>query len=176
MVPEPLSTRLRGFAKKEDELTLADLKKKSTGKLSPKWQSGYSAGTLASSAMFCLARYEQTGQSEFRDWVVRIADEYLHARPEEDVDVWPMSFGHVISTEVAAFQFTKRPVYLEEAQRFAHLAVNIYWQDNPLPRASMQTGHYETITGGDSLALALLETHAASVGLTNKVPSNTIDR
>jgi hypothetical protein len=40
----------------------------------------------------------------------------------------------------------------------------------------MQTGHYETITGGDSLALALLEAHAASVGLTNKVPSNTIDR
>ena len=48
MVPEPLSTRLRGFAKKEDELTLADLKKQATGNLTPKWQSGYSAGTMAS--------------------------------------------------------------------------------------------------------------------------------
>jgi len=176
MVPEPLSTRLRGFAKKEDELTLADLKKQATGNLTPKWQSGYSAGTIASSAMFCLARYEQTGQSEFRDWIVRIADEYLDARPEEDVDVWPMSFGHVISTEVAAYRLTKRPLYLEAAQRLAHVAVDIFWQDNLLPRASMQTGHYETITGADSLALALLEVHAASAGLTNKIPSNTIDR
>jgi hypothetical protein len=40
----------------------------------------------------------------------------------------------------------------------------------------MQTGHYETITGADSLALALLEVHAVSAGLTNKIPSNTIDR
>jgi hypothetical protein len=37
------------------------------------------------------------------------------------------------------------------------MAVDIFWQDNPLPRASMKTGHYEAITGGDSLALALLD-------------------
>ena len=67
-----------------------------------------------------------------------------------------MSFGHVISTEVAAYRLTKRPLYLEAAQRLAHVAVDIFWQDNPLPRASLQTGHYETITGADSLALALL--------------------
>ena len=38
------------------------------------------------------------------------------------------------------------------------------------------TGHYETITGADSLALALLELHAATHGLTNRLPANTIDR
>jgi hypothetical protein len=177
MVPEPLSTRLRAFAKKEDELTLAELKKqKGEGHVPPKWQSGYAAGTLASSAMFCLARYEQTEQPDFRTWVVAYADQYLNARPEEDVDVWPMSFGHIISTEVAAYRFTNRSVYLEQARKFAQMAVDIFWQDNPLPRASMQTGHYETITGADSLALALLQVHAVSAGLTNKIPSNTIDR
>jgi hypothetical protein len=56
------------------------------------------------------------------------------------------------------------------------MAVELFWQDKPLPRASKQTGHYETITGADSLALALLEVHAALHGLTNRIPSNTIDR
>jgi uncharacterized protein YyaL (SSP411 family) len=92
------------------------------------------------------------------------------------VDAWPQSFAHVISTEVAAYRLTKNPVYLDEARRFARMAVEIFWQDNPLPRASKQTGHYEAITGGDSLALALLEVHASAHGLTNRIPSNTIDR
>ena len=63
-----------------------------------------------------------------------------------------------------------------EKGRFAQMAVDVFWQDNPLPRASMQTGHYETITGCDSLALALLDVHAASYGLKTRIPSNTIDR
>jgi uncharacterized protein YyaL (SSP411 family) len=92
------------------------------------------------------------------------------------VDAWPQSFAHVISTEAAAYRLTKKSVYLDEARRFARMAVDIFWQDNPLPRASKQTGHYEAITGGDSLALALLEVHAAEHGLTNRIPSNTIDR
>jgi hypothetical protein len=52
----------------------------------------------------------------------------------------------------------------------------MFWQDNPLPRASLKTGHYETITGADSLALALLEVHAITHGLSIPLPSNTIDR
>ena len=75
-----------------------------------------------------------------------------------------------------AHRFTRKQVYLDQAVRFAQMAVEIFWQDNPLPRASKQTGHYETITGCDSLALALLEVHAATHGLTNRIPSNTIDR
>ena len=185
MVPEPLSSRLRTFAAKEDELILPDLEKQvqatptaGTNRTlaTPKWQSGYSAGTLASSAMFCLGRYEQTQQKRYRDLVVALADAYANSRPEEDVDAWPMSFAHAISTQVAAHRFTKRQVYLEQAQRLARLAAEAFWQDNPLPRASFMTGHYETITGADSLALALLQVHAVEHGLTNRIPSNTIDR
>jgi len=54
--------------------------------------------------------------------------------------------------------------------------VGLYWQDNALPRASLKTGHYETITGADSLALALLEAHALDHELGVRLPSNTIDR
>ena len=180
MVPDPLAKRLRAFAAQDDDLILADFQKQLAGGTNiytpPKWQNGYSAGTLASSAMFLLGRYEQTSRPELRDLLIRIADLYLDSEPEEDVDAWPQSFAHVISTEVAAYRLTKKPLYLDQSQRLARLAVEIFWQDNPLPRASKQTGHYEAITGGDSLALALLEVHAATYGLTNRIPSNTIDR
>lgn len=180
MVPEPLAARLRTFAAKEDELILPDLWKQVRSETNvyvpPKWQAGYAASTLANQAMFCLARFEQTGNSAYRDLLIAIADQYLGARPEEDVDAWPMSFAHAISTEVAAYRFTKNRVYLDEARELAQTAVEIFWQDNPLPRASKHTGHYETITGADSLALALLEVHAATHNLTNRIPSNTIDR
>ena len=188
MVPDPLAGRLRGFAAKEDELTLAELRKQidalgkggaadaSTLRQPRLWQNGYSASTLASTAMFCLARYEQVGKDGYRDALVAIADRYVGSSPEEDLDAWPMAFAHAISTQTAAFRFTRRPVYQQQAQRLARLAVDLYWQDNPLPRASLKTGHYETITGADSLALALLEVHAMSHGLSVTLPSNTIDR
>jgi len=140
------------------------------------WQTAYGTTTLANQAMFCLARYEQTTNAAYRDLVMGIADAYLRSRPGEEVDTWPMTFAHVISTEIAAWRFTQRAGYLDQAREFAQMAADIFWQDNPLPRASMKTGHYETITGADSLALALLETHCAARGLTNRIPSNTIDR
>jgi hypothetical protein len=176
MAPEPLSSRLRRFANKEDELILAELRKGATLAGRPMWEAGYSSGTRASYAMFCLARYEQVGKQAYRDIVIETADAYLGSLPDEDVDVWPMSVGHAISVQVAAYRWTKRDVYLEKALELAQMAVEVFWQDNPLPRASFKTGHYETITGADSLALALLEVHAITHGLTVTVPSNTIDR
>jgi hypothetical protein len=180
MVPDALAKRLREFAAKEDELTLQEMKKQFAGGTNvytpPRWQNGYSAGTLASFAMFYLGRYEQTNYPAYCEMLIKTADLYLNSQPDEDVDAWPQSFAHVISAQVAAYRLTKKPIYLDEARRFARMAVEIFWQENPLPRASKQTGHYEAITGGDSLALALLEVHAATHGLTNRIPSNTIDR
>jgi hypothetical protein len=180
MVPDLLANRLRVFAAKEDELILARLQAGLAGAtnadLPPRWQSGYSAGTLANEAMFCLARYQQTQKPAYRALITAIADRYIDEYPGEDVDVWPMSFAHVISTQVAAQRLASKSVYVEQASRFAQLAVDLFWQDRSLPRASLKTGHYETITGCDSLALALLEVHALTRGLTNHIPANTIDR
>jgi hypothetical protein len=185
LVPDPLSTRLHEFARVEDGLILADLRnqfaaagEKADEKLvfKPTWQAGYSSGVAADWAMFGIARYEQTKSPAFRDLVVAVADAYVDAVPDEDVDVWPMSFSHVISAQVGAYRLTGDGVYLEQARRFARMAVGFYFQDNPLPRASFKTDHYETITGGDSLALALLEVHAATGNLATAVPLNTIDR
>lgn len=181
LVPEPLASRLRRFAEIEDALILEDLYKEygqpdGSLLLKPTWQAGYAVGTTADWATFGLARYQQIKKQAFCDLVIAVADAYLGALPDEDVDVWPMSFGHIISAELAAYRFTKQPVYLEQACRFARMAVEVFWQDRPLPRASFKTGHYETITGADSLALALLDVHAVTNGLKVLVPANTIDR
>ncbi len=182
LVPEPLAGRLRAFAEKEDELILAEVAKQSEASKAPAagqpplWRTGYSASTHASTAMFYLARFEQVRKPVYQDALVAIADRYAGSSPEEDLDAWPMAFAHAISTQVAAYRFTQRSVYRDEAQRLAGMAVDLFWQDNPLPRASLKTGHYEAITGADSLALALLEVHAIVNQLHIVLPSNTIDR
>ena len=109
LVPEPLCSRLQAFADREDQLILADLHRqygRPDGSLAlpPTWQAEYSSGTAAGWAMFGLARWEQVQKPEFRDLVLAVADAYVDALPDEDVDVWPMSFGHVISAEVAAYR------------------------------------------------------------------------
>ena len=173
LVPEPLAARLKAFAAKEDELIIPDLRK---GGSAPLWQTGYSAGTQASTAMFCLGRFEQTQNPAYRELIIAIADKYKDSVPEEDLDAWPMPFGHAISTQIAAYRFTNDKKYLDQATRIANLAIQLFWQDNPLPRASLKTGHYESITGPDTLALSLLELHATINKLTIPIPSNTIDR
>jgi hypothetical protein len=180
MVPAPLNLRLRAFATKEDELILARLRAGLRGEpkaeLPPKWQTGYSAGTLANEAMFCLARHEQTQNPAYREVLVKIAERYIGEMPEEDVDVWPLSFAHALSAQIAAHRLGGKAAHLDDAKRLAQAGVELFWQDRSLPRASLKTGHYETITGCDSLALALLDVHVVTRGLTNRVPANTIDR
>jgi hypothetical protein len=175
LVPDPLASRLRAFAAREDELILPDLQNPRSSQ-APLWQTGYSAGTQASTAMFCLARYEQTQNPAYRELIIAIADRYRDSVPEEDLDAWPMPFGHAISTQIAAYRFTNDKKYLDQAVRIANLAVQLFWQDNSLPRASLKTGHYESITGPDTLALSLLELHARMNKLTIPIPSNTLDR
>ena len=189
LVPEPLAARLKKFADMEDELILKDLHKTygvplgtpnggpdGTLVFKPTWQAAYSAGVTADWAMFGLARYEQTRKEAFRNLIIAVADAYIDQLPDEDADVWPMSLAHIISAHVAAYKLTDRPVHLEEACRFAQMAVDMFWQDKTLPKASFKTDHYETLTGADSLALALLEVHAAVNNIKVVIPSNTIDR
>jgi hypothetical protein len=182
LVPEPLAGRLRAFAEKEDELTFAEIAKhadranRTSTPEAPLWKTGYSAGTQASTAMFYLARYEQVKKAPYREALLAIADKYLDSVPEEDLEVWPLAFAHAISTQVAAYRLTEQQKYLDDAERLAFLATITFWQDKPLPRASSKTGHYEAITGGDSLALALLQLHAVQHQLSVEIPANTIDR
>ena len=197
-VPEPLATRLRAFAARQDEVFCQlphDLRgrggfvtalDKKTGKpalaYTPLWQAGYGKYTTAQVAMMCVARYENNGKIGYRDLITAAADAYLNSLPAHSVDAWPMTFGHAISLELAAWRSTARPVYLDAARKLATQAVERFWQgESALPQASAKpqsgAGHYESITGADTLALALVDLHLHILYITAvRCPSNTIDR
>ena len=192
-VPEPLRTRLRQFALREDEVFCSlphDLKNtrgfalsfdlatgESDGSFSSLWDAKYGAFTTAAVAMMCVSRYHNTGKTEYRDLIVAAADAYMDSMPTAGVDAWPMTFGHAISLELAAFAATARQKHHEQAFKLGDSAIRIFFDNSVLPKASLKTDHYESITGADTLALALAELHLSTLHITAvRAPVNTIDR
>lgn len=192
-VPEPLRTRLRQFALREDEvfcLLPHDLKSKkgfalsfdlatgeSDGSLTSLWDAKYGAFTTAAVAMMCVSRYHNTGNAKYRDLIVAAADAYTDSMPTDNVDAWPMTFGHAISLELASFGITARKEYHDRAFKIGQVAVEKFFGDSSLPRASLKIDHYESITGADTLVLALAELHLSTLHITAvRTPANTIDR
>lgn len=192
-VPEPLASQLRAFARREDEIFCAlphDLKAtggfmtelnattgQSRGHHTPLWNARYGGNTTAQIGMLCVSRYENTGKTGFRELIHAAADAYLKSLPGEDEDAWPVTFGQAISLEVAAWRSTSNQVYLDRARALANFAVERFFDKSPLPRASLKTDHYETVTGADTLALALVELHLHILHITAvRCPPNTLDR
>ncbi|MBI2925533.1 MAG: hypothetical protein HYY24_07500 [Verrucomicrobia bacterium] len=192
-VPEPLAARLRAFAAREDEIFCGlphDVKKtggfltsvsKSAGKpeagRTPLWEARYGGSTTAQVGMMCVSRYDNTGRVGYRDLIFGAADAYLDSLPTEGEGPWPATFGHALSLEIAAWRHSAKPAYFERARKLGEIAVEKFWGTNALPRASLKTEHYETITGADTLALALLELHLNILHITAvRCPPNTIDR
>ena len=190
-VPGPLAARLRAFAAQQDDVFCSlphEVRKsggflfsvtRATAKPLPKhttpWDEGFGL-TTARVGMMCVSRYENTGKVGYRELIHAAADAYMKSLPAEDEDAWPVTFGQAISLEVAAWRSTAQQDYLDRARALADFAVQKFFDQGPLPRASLKSHHYETITGCDSLALALLDVHAATHGLKQRIPSNTIDR
>ncbi|HVR76509.1 MAG TPA: hypothetical protein VMT52_19425 [Planctomycetota bacterium] len=193
LVPDPLASRLRAFAAREDEVFCAlphDLKRaggfvacidvdteKPCEARTPLWTGGVRGGTTAQVGLLCVSRYENTGKVAYRELLHAAADLYLGSLPAEDADAWPATFGHAISLELAAWRSTARQAYLDRARELANQAVEKLFGESPLPRASLKSDHYETITGADTLALALVELHLHILYITAvRCPPNTVDR
>jgi hypothetical protein len=153
-VPEPLASKLRRFAESQDEAFL------SAPNHSPQ---------DARLVMLCVSRYENTGNVKYRDLVLAAADFYRKRPTIADPQMSPMTFGHIISLELAAWRSSARQEYLDAARQFADLAIKNFWTgDNALPAVT---------TGADSLVLSLLELHLSILHITAvRCPPNTIDR
>ncbi len=188
-VPAPLASRLRAFAEREDEnfcslphdvkatsgFITSVQKGKSTDPHTPLWHVRSGGNTTARVGMMCVSRYDNTGKAGYRDLITAAADAYANSMP--DADAWPATFGQAISLELAAWRHTARSVHLDCARQLADFAVEKFFDGNSLPRASLKTDHYESITGADTLALALLELHLQILHITAvRCPPNTIDR
>jgi hypothetical protein len=192
-VPEPLRTRLVNFAAREDEIFCSlphelegkkgfalgfDLVNgKSDGSYSSLWETRYGTFTTAAVAMMCVSRYENTGRVCYLDLITKAADAYMDSLPGDDCDAWPMTFGHAICVELAAYRATAQEKYHKRAFMLGETALEIFFGDSPLPKASLKSGHYESTTGADTLALALAELHLSVLHITAvRTPVNTIDR
>ena len=185
-VAEPLGARLRALANRIDETFCAMphdveasggfITERTAGaERSALWKPG--TKTTAQFGMLCVSRYDNTGDTSYRKLVHDAADAYLNSLPQENDDTWPSTFGHAISLELAAWRSTANARYLTRARALADFAVQRFFDAGPLPRASLISSHYETITGADTLALALAELHLQVLHITAvRCPSNTIDR
>jgi len=127
--------------------------------------------------MMCVSRYHNTGSPNYRDLIIAAGDAYIDSLPAGNVDAWPMTFGHAISLELACFGITADKEYYDRAFKMGQVAVEKFFDDSPLPRASLKTNHYESITGADTLVLALAELHLCTLQITAvRAPVNTLDR
>ncbi len=192
-VPEPLRTRLTNFAAREDEIFCSlphdmagkkgfamglDLATgKSDGSYSTLWDARYGAFTTAAVGVMCVSRYENTGRIGYRSLITAAAVAYMDSLPNDDSDAWPMTFGHAIGLEQAAYRATSQEKYYKRAFNLGEIAIEKFFGDSPLPRASLKTDHYESITGSDTLVLALVELHLSTLHITAvRAPANNIDR
>lgn len=191
LVPEPHASKWQRFANEKDRMFCSlqhDLKAnggfitgepEATGadRNTPLWMARNGGHTTAQVGMMCVSRYENTGKVAYRDLIHAAADAYLNSMPGPDADVWPMTFGHAISLQVAAWRSTAQQVYLDRARALADFALKHFFDQGPLPRASLKSAHYEAITGADTLALGLVELHLHILAITAvRCPPNTIDR
>jgi hypothetical protein len=193
LVPGALASRLREFAAREDEAfcSLAHEVRDKGGfgtvvdaatalpqeEPTALWKARYGGHTTAQIGMMCVSRYENTGKVRYRELIHAAADAYMKSLPAETEDAWPVTFGQAISLQVAAWRSTANQEYLDRARALADVAVQKFFDQGALPRASLHSQHYETITGADTLALGLVELHLHILAITAvRCPPNTIDR
>jgi hypothetical protein len=192
LVPPPLARRLENFAAHEDEnfcKVRHDVKRTAGFVASANYLTrvvresrtlpwkGPQGTTTAQVGMMCVSRYENTGDVDYRDLIHAAADVYLTAPPDKEADVTPGKLGHAISLQVAAWRSTARQEYLDRARALADFAVKNFFDQGPLPRASLRNSDYEAITGAGTLALGMVELHLHILAITAvRYPPNTMDR
>jgi len=120
------------------------------------WTTGYSEPQSALFARLFYKRYQQNGNSAMRDLALESARMYLTTDRDPSNAIAPGAFADVIDLLLYAFEETEDSDYLDRATELGHEALQLFLKPgSPLPIAHDTADHYETITGGDDLMLAL---------------------
>jgi len=86
------------------------------------------------------------------------ANRYLKAEPPARTEISPGVIGDVVFNLIAAYEITKDSKYLARADHFAAFAQKkLFDPGSPLPKATSARDHYESVTRGDTLMMALLK-------------------
>ena len=149
----------------------------------------------AAVANLCFERFQQTNKRGYHDLVLKTAKGYLGADPVVssvglpnvltralewviggEASVYPRMMGQVIKLMLNAYELTGDRKYLNRADHFALWSIQIFVDDSPLPRASHRNDHYEAVTGGDAMMMAILELWAVKAGRRDEVELVWVDR
>ena len=165
-----LVRRLRAFGQTEDEVQLGlDHRPRGDGlvkgldsrdgrvlvRTAGLWGQAYGGGVMAQDARLFIDRAAQAegpAADRYRELVVGVAEAYLAAPIEP---VWPQEAADAIEVLLFAHGLEPGRGFLGHAVAVADAAAGLFFDGGPLPSATPDADHYETITGGDDLALAL---------------------
>ena len=169
-MPDELARKMRQCASRTDDVFLKlghDLKRGGKGfllsahtdTLQPQEQGAYSEPWgHAGPANLCLLRYRQVKLDGYKKLALDAAKLYLNSKPETKFALHPGTLGHIIYLMVGAYELTGQKQYLARADYFAQRAIELFISDDsPLPKATSKHTHYEAVTGGDTLMMALLK-------------------
>ncbi|TFG44839.1 MAG: hypothetical protein E4H40_08975 [Candidatus Brocadiia bacterium] len=135
------------------------------------WAIAYGKSTDSKIALLCYERYKQVKNQGYQKLIVDSAKRYLDSEPDTTITLYPGSMADAIFHMLAVCELTGDKIYLNRADYFAQKAVKIFLPDNsPLPKASSNHDHYETITGSDDLMMALLKLYAVENKPNVKLP------
>ena len=129
------------------------------------WATEYGAMTDAQAAMICLLRYRQTDNRGYKKLFLGTACRYLTNDPDTTIALYPGALGDALAVMLGAYETTGNHRFLQRADELGKMAIDIFFGENPLPRASTKHEHYEAITRGDTLIMELLRLHLALKGM-----------
>lgn len=127
------------------------------------WGSGYGYGPHSKVANVCFYRHlalktrHPDLSDKYRKLTLLAADQYLLSTPDTSQLLKPDVFASVIRLMLNSYELTGDYKYLNRANYFGQLGMDLFLDKNsPLPKASNQHNHYETITGGPDFMSELL--------------------
>lgn len=162
-VPTNLGIGGRGFAFVAYAATLApgSPRSPSDDPWTTLWRFGYGGGAAVSTALKCERRFEQNGIPVFRDRFLQAAQLYLASSPDRGIALHPQALAETILLCLKAYTHTGQEAFLRHAEFLGDEAAELFFTPaSPLPTflafgTPNHSDHYETITGGDDLMLAL---------------------
>lgn len=185
-VPEKLAARLREVAAANDEVYRQIQLDRGFEPATPAgnlWTNAYGAGPRVGQVNVWMLRYRQANDDVYRQAILREAELFRTQEVNLSQPVWPGTVGAAIWLMLNAYELSGEKKYVEAADHFARAGVEMFFEvmpgpvtsssasageeaalllgdrvlsGSPVPRASQVHDHYEAVTNGDTLMMALL--------------------
>ncbi len=149
---------------------------KADGPYSDPYRYGYGGGFTADNAALLLAAYRLTGDARALALSERFASFYVaHDLPPPHEIVRAHVYASILGLFIDLYDLTKKPAYIEQAERHARLAIErLYWCG--LFRGATSLNAYEGDLMPGNLVYNLLWLHAVKSASPVRVPPNYFNR